>query len=65
MINNEQKHKEKENDPNILFSSLASGSSTLIAITFQSVSPSSIMPRMPRTFTLITSPREHTYGGRV
>lgn len=45
----------------LLFRSLASGSSTLIAITFQSVSPSSIMARTPSTFTLMTSPREYTY----
>lgn len=45
----------------LLLKSLASGSSTLIAITFQSVSPSSIMARTPSTFTLITSPREHTW----
>lgn len=45
----------------LLLKSLASGSSTLIAITFQSVSPSSIMARTPSTFTLMTSPREHTW----
>lgn len=31
-------------------------------MTFQSVSPSSIKARVPNTFTLITSPREHTWG---
>lgn len=33
----------------------------LIAIIFQSVSPSSISASVPSTFTLITSPREQTY----
>lgn len=36
---------------------LAFGSLILIVTTFQSVSPSSIKPMIPRTFTCITSPR--------
>lgn len=39
----------------------ASGSSVLITMTFQSVSPSSIKASVPSTFTLMTSPREHTW----
>lgn len=42
--------------------SSASGSSTLITMTFQSVSPSSISARVPNTFTRITSPREQTWA---
>lgn len=37
-----------------LFSFLASGSSALMAMTFQSISPSSIMAKMPNTFTWMT-----------
>lgn len=44
-----------------LFKFLASGSSALMAMTFQSVSPSSIMAKMPRTLTWITCPGEHTW----
>lgn len=43
---------------------LASGSSALIAMTFQSISPSSIIARIPSTFTWITWPGEHTYRTR-
>lgn len=45
----------------VLLKLAASGSSVLITMTFQSVSPSSIKARVPSTFTLITSPREHTW----
>lgn len=34
-------------------------------MTFQSVSPSSIKASVPSTFTLITSPREHTWKLKV
>lgn len=44
----------------ILLKLAASGSSVLITMTFQSVSPSSIKARVPSTFTLIISPRVHT-----
>ena len=44
-----------------LFKLLASGSWALIAITFQSISPSSIIAKMPSTFTWITWPGEHTW----
>lgn len=37
-----------------LFSFLASGSWALMAMTFQSISPSSIMAKMPNTFTWMT-----------
>lgn len=37
-----------------LFSFLASGSLALMAMTFQSISPSSIMAKMPNTFTWMT-----------
>lgn len=46
----------------ILLKLPASGSSVLITMTFQSVSPSSMRARIPSTFTLMTSPREHTWG---
>lgn len=45
----------------LLLKSPASGSSVLITMTFQSVSPSSIRARVPKTFTLIISPREQTW----
>lgn len=45
--------------------SAASGSSVLITMTFQSVSPSSIKARVPNTFTLIISPREHTWESKA
>lgn len=41
--------------------SSASGSSTFITMTFQSVSPSSISARVPNTFTRMISPREQTW----
>ncbi len=41
--------------------SSASGSSTFMTITFQSVSPSSIRARVPNTFTRMTSPGEQTW----
>lgn len=44
----------------VLLKLAASGSSVLITMTFQSVSPSSIKARVPSTFTVIISPREHT-----
>lgn len=41
--------------------SSASGSSTFMTMTFQSVSPSSISARVPNTFTRMISPREQTW----
>lgn len=49
----------------ILLKLAASGSSVLITMTFQSVSPSSIKARVPSTFTLIISPREHTWESKL
>lgn len=49
----------------LLLNSPAWGSSVLITMTFQSVSPSSIRARVPSTLTLIISPREHTWEMRV
>ena len=43
------------------FNFSAKGSLMSIAITFQSVSPSSIKAMTPRTLTCFTSPREATY----
>lgn len=49
----------------LLLKLAASGSSVLITMTFQSVSPSSIKARVPSTFTWITSPREHTWESKT
>lgn len=43
----------------------ASGSSILIAMAFQSDSPSSIRPKSPSTFTWTTSPSERTFKYRT